>query len=446
MYKIVICDDEGKTTIVPFKRSEYSIGRNEGSIIRLTDRNVSRRHAMLSREKDLFFIEDLGSRNGVLVNTNIVGRGPRQVDLEESILIGDYRISISDKDYSSIPFGTQVDPRMDKSVGKVTPYARLVLVNGPHAGMELPLQDELYIVGRGDRANMYIDDPSISRAHARLEGAHDHWVVSDLDSSNGLYINGNKRDDYLLRSADIVEFGNTLFRYVAPREPYDFQYASIDSFQKENGSRAFGIVTTALVVLLILLGGLLIYLKYFRAPTAPTGVTQTTSALDQYHAAMDAGEKQMKVQNWTEAARLFAQAQEMNSETTQATDRKNVAMIELEAEESIKAAKEAMGNEDWSLAVNELSKVHIDSSYFDTRLASRAAERLCEELLYKAEFMMESGEQDVETVLSAIGDIPYVPKRCLDKSNQAQSMFEEAKRALLDSDAAATGASHEAEI
>ena len=47
MFKLTIEDDEGKTTVVPLARDEITIGRLEGNTIRLTERNVSRRHARL---------------------------------------------------------------------------------------------------------------------------------------------------------------------------------------------------------------------------------------------------------------------------------------------------------------------------------------------------------------------------------------------------------------
>ena len=50
MWKLVIEDDEGKRTVVPLTRDEYSIGRKEGNTIRLTERNVSREHARLVQE------------------------------------------------------------------------------------------------------------------------------------------------------------------------------------------------------------------------------------------------------------------------------------------------------------------------------------------------------------------------------------------------------------
>ena len=57
MYKLIIEDDEGKTTVVPLIRDEITIGRKEGNTIRLTERNVSRRHAKLVKQNGSIFIE-----------------------------------------------------------------------------------------------------------------------------------------------------------------------------------------------------------------------------------------------------------------------------------------------------------------------------------------------------------------------------------------------------
>ena len=77
MYKLIIEDDEGKTTVVPLIRDEITIGRKEGNTIRLTERNVSRRHAKLVKSNGSVFIEDLTSYNGIKVNGDrIAGRAP----------------------------------------------------------------------------------------------------------------------------------------------------------------------------------------------------------------------------------------------------------------------------------------------------------------------------------------------------------------------------------
>ncbi len=50
MWKLVIEDDEGKRTVVPLSREQYSIGRKDGNTIRLTERNVSREHARIVKK------------------------------------------------------------------------------------------------------------------------------------------------------------------------------------------------------------------------------------------------------------------------------------------------------------------------------------------------------------------------------------------------------------
>ena len=93
MYKLIIEDDEGKTTVVPLIRDEITIGRKEGNTIRLTERNVSRRHAKLLKPNGSVFIEDLTSYNGIKVNGDrIAGRAP--VNEGDRIQIGDYQLAL----------------------------------------------------------------------------------------------------------------------------------------------------------------------------------------------------------------------------------------------------------------------------------------------------------------------------------------------------------------
>src|SRR6476620_3302061 len=91
MFKLVIQDDEGKTTVVPLIRDEITIGRKEGNTIRLTERNVSRRHARILRNNGEVHIEDLGSYNGIRVNN---ARIAERVSLRVSdkVQIGDYKL------------------------------------------------------------------------------------------------------------------------------------------------------------------------------------------------------------------------------------------------------------------------------------------------------------------------------------------------------------------
>src|SRR5690349_6000945 len=93
MFKLVIQDDEGKTTVVPLIRDEITIGRKEGNTIRLTERNVSRKHAKISRANNAVSIEDLGSYNGVRVNGTRISQRT-VLSVSDRVQIGDYLIEL----------------------------------------------------------------------------------------------------------------------------------------------------------------------------------------------------------------------------------------------------------------------------------------------------------------------------------------------------------------
>src|SRR5437870_1621679 len=94
--KLIIEDDEGRKTVVPVVRDEITIGRQDGNTIRLTERNVSRRHARFYRENSALMLEDLNSYNGVRVNGEKIN-GPTKVKEGDLIEIGDYDLGIQGK-------------------------------------------------------------------------------------------------------------------------------------------------------------------------------------------------------------------------------------------------------------------------------------------------------------------------------------------------------------
>jgi pSer/pThr/pTyr-binding forkhead associated (FHA) protein/tetratricopeptide (TPR) repeat protein len=94
--KLIIEDDEGRKTVVLLVRDEITIGRQEGNTIRLTERNVSRRHARLVKENGHVLIEDLGSYNGVRVNGEKI-TAPTRIKEGDLVEIGDYDLGIQGK-------------------------------------------------------------------------------------------------------------------------------------------------------------------------------------------------------------------------------------------------------------------------------------------------------------------------------------------------------------
>lgn len=73
---------------------------------------------------------------------------------------------------------------------KSTDATRLVITSGSKEGQELPLGKEPLTIGRSSESGLIIRDDYTSTHHARLMLWDDGWVIQDLDSTNGTFLDG----------------------------------------------------------------------------------------------------------------------------------------------------------------------------------------------------------------------------------------------------------------
>jgi pSer/pThr/pTyr-binding forkhead associated (FHA) protein len=93
--------------------------------------------------------------------------------------------------------------------------ARLVWERSDGQRVEFPLDGEVFEVGRGEEAVIRIDEPLVSRCHARIERRGDGWVVADLDSTNFTRVNGERvRRECELADGDELRFGRARCLFV----------------------------------------------------------------------------------------------------------------------------------------------------------------------------------------------------------------------------------------
>jgi pSer/pThr/pTyr-binding forkhead associated (FHA) protein len=69
---------------------------------------------------------------------------------------------------------------------------RLVITSGAKEGLEIDLPDEQLTIGRSQDSGLVIRDDYTSTHHARLLRWPEGWVIQDLDSTNGTYLDGTR--------------------------------------------------------------------------------------------------------------------------------------------------------------------------------------------------------------------------------------------------------------
>ncbi|MGD9126710.1 MAG: ATP-binding protein [Planctomycetia bacterium] len=93
----------------------------------------------------------------------------------------------------------------------------LFVIRGNDQGSRFELEDnETVRLGRDATCPVRIHDTEVSRQHAELRCSGDTFVLSDLNSSNGTYVNGQRIQEHHLVTGDQVQVGRTLMLFTGP--------------------------------------------------------------------------------------------------------------------------------------------------------------------------------------------------------------------------------------
>ncbi len=154
----------------PFKRmsKEIRIGAAEDNDIVLNYPMISGHHAKLLLDGPSVRVEDLGSTNGTFLNT----RGQRiqneTVKQSDALFLGSYRVPLQQ-----------------------------LLQNQTHETHPtlIPFTGNTLSLGRNPETDIVIDKPIVSWHHAQIQRQGGDFILTDLDSTNGTFVNGRRIDE-----------------------------------------------------------------------------------------------------------------------------------------------------------------------------------------------------------------------------------------------------------
>ncbi|MBF0345441.1 MAG: FHA domain-containing protein [Nitrospirae bacterium] len=215
---------------IPIKEEEILIGRTSECGVSLTESFVSRHHAHVFLLDGVYYIEDLQSQSGISLNNKPINysvlRHGDVIKIGPSIVITFLQSHSED----SVSMRSTQD-KLRKEIGKIVaqyeqePYKVVVLLNNSEIQQHVISTGGL-LIGRTGTCNIQLPKQVVSSKHARLWCDNKGIYIVDLDSTNGVLLNGiqipaNKQ--IKLNLTDKIEIGPFVLRLIAS-EPDDKLY------------------------------------------------------------------------------------------------------------------------------------------------------------------------------------------------------------------------------
>lgn len=195
----LVYKSEGKQVEIRLSNRPVSLGRSDESDHQLPTKMASRIHAQVFPRERGWWVEDLASSNGTIVNGNRIQK-PMPLVPGDVITIGDVKITFD---------GEAAQPKgpPDHLIARI--------VYTPEKGkppIDTLIRDRI-TVGRKPDNTLQIDQKVVSGQHCEIINREGAYLLRDLSSSNGTYINDERITEHTLRNGDVILLGKKIPLY-----------------------------------------------------------------------------------------------------------------------------------------------------------------------------------------------------------------------------------------
>jgi diguanylate cyclase (GGDEF)-like protein len=94
-------------------------------------------------------------------------------------------------------------------------FASVVILHGNHLGKRFEIRDGELTIGRSSQCDIEVNEDNVSRKHAKIYKRNKKFVVEDLGSTNGTFVNTQKVEIKELQDSDIVLVGNSILKFIS---------------------------------------------------------------------------------------------------------------------------------------------------------------------------------------------------------------------------------------
>jgi pSer/pThr/pTyr-binding forkhead associated (FHA) protein len=197
------------------------IGSAPGADLTLNDPHIAAMHIKLYLEGQVYVCFDVTGQGFGHNNQRVV---KASLTIGDLIHLGSHQIrliadlpDLQPRVAPQVPAAPPLAPAAPRAPNANGEPASLRAVQGNDAGKSFPLGKEVMIMGRGVSTDITLWDIRCSRAHCRIDRRGNAYQVSDLNSSNGTFVNGKKlRAPHRLQAGDMIKLGASVLQF-APR-------------------------------------------------------------------------------------------------------------------------------------------------------------------------------------------------------------------------------------
>jgi pSer/pThr/pTyr-binding forkhead associated (FHA) protein len=214
--KLILSKDDGLNQEFLLNKPSVTLGRATTNDIVISQNRVSRIHAQITCSQDGITLTDSNSANGVWVNGQKVTETRLQPG--DKIAISDcvlqYLAPTQDTHEEATLINSQKE--LEYTIANMTvPLAlnetslpRLV-IHAPDRTWEIFLPEDAYSIGRSATNSLVLDYSKTSRSHARIERKRDGFILRDMQSTNGTFVQEDRIEQHVLKNNDTFRIGPT---------------------------------------------------------------------------------------------------------------------------------------------------------------------------------------------------------------------------------------------
>lgn len=192
----LVYEHEGQRVEVKLSNRPVSLGRGDEADHKLPTKAASRIHAQVFLRDEAWWVEDLGSSNGTLLNNARITK-PTPLKTGDVITVGECKLT-----YEGAPAKPKGPP--DHLVARV-----IYRPEGGGAPIEVLIRDRITI-GRKPENTLQIDNKAVSGQHAEVLNRQGAYLFRDLGSSNGTFIGNQRITEHTLRNGETLLLGKKI--------------------------------------------------------------------------------------------------------------------------------------------------------------------------------------------------------------------------------------------